>query len=336
MKVIEIVRYGAPEEACDCVEAPDLPAPGAGEIVADVEAFPLNPADLHTLAGNYAVRPPLPARLGAEAVGRISAVGPDVAGLAVGDRVIFRCRENWASRRHVKAGDVLRLPAALQGDVPADLVLQAAMLKVNPATALLMLRNYVTPAAGEWVIQNAANSAVGTHLARMAAAEGWRTINVVRSDAAAEVVRAAGGDAVVRDGPDLAAAVAKVAGGARIALGIDALAGAHTGRLADCLSDGATLVNYGRLTDKECHVEARHFIYRGLALTGFWLSPALVRIGPAATAALYADLAGRIASGALRAPVEATYPIERIREAVAHAHRGGRAGKILVTPNGPL
>jgi NADPH:quinone reductase-like Zn-dependent oxidoreductase len=50
--------------------------------------------------------------------------------------------------------------------------------------------------------------------------------------------------------------------------------------------------------------------------------------------ALYADLAGRIASGALRVEVEATYPIAEIKAALAHAEREGRGGKILVTPNG--
>ena len=58
-------------------------------MVVEVEAFPINPADLLTLTGGYAVRPKLPATLGAEAVGRIRALGDGVGGLAVGDRVIL-------------------------------------------------------------------------------------------------------------------------------------------------------------------------------------------------------------------------------------------------------
>ena len=54
------------------------------------------------------------------------------------------------------------------------------MLKVNPATALLMLRNYVALQPGDWVIQDAANSGVGTNLIRLAKADGIRTVNVVR------------------------------------------------------------------------------------------------------------------------------------------------------------
>ena len=52
--------------------------------------------------------------------------------------------------------------------------------------------------------------------------------------------------------------------------------------------------------------------------------------------ALYGELAERVASGELTADVEAVYPIEEIREALEHAARAGRDGKVLVTPNGPV
>jgi NADPH:quinone reductase-like Zn-dependent oxidoreductase len=52
--------------------------------------------------------------------------------------------------------------------------------------------------------------------------------------------------------------------------------------------------------------------------------------------AIYADLAGKIRDGVLKAPIEATYTIDDIKLALAHAQRGGRNGKVLVLPNGPL
>src|SRR2546430_15521079 len=70
MKKVEITAYGAPEEIADCVEAPDVGAPGPGEIVFDVLAFPINPADLSFCRGNYRLHPELPATPGAECVGR--------------------------------------------------------------------------------------------------------------------------------------------------------------------------------------------------------------------------------------------------------------------------
>ena len=52
--------------------------------------------------------------------------------------------------------------------------------------------------------------------------------------------------------------------------------------------------------------------------------------------ALYAELAAEVREGVLSAPVDATYPIEEIKSALAHAQRRGRHGKVLVLPNGPI
>jgi NADPH:quinone reductase-like Zn-dependent oxidoreductase len=298
-------------------------------VVIEVLAFPINPADLLTITGNYAVRPQLPATLGAECVGRIAAVGADVRDLAVGDPVINLGRDNWCQRRKVPAAQALKVP-------PDADPLQLAMLKVNPATALLMLRNYVDLRPGEWVIQDAANSGVGTNLIRLAAADGIRTVNVVRRDSLIEPLRAIGADVVVVDGADLAERVRQATGGGTIRLAIDAIGGDIVLRLADCLAEGGTVVNYGLLSGQPCQLGAHHTIFRGITLTGFWLQKNLTAMGRSHLEALYADLAARLASGTLGVEVEATYPIEEIKAALAHAERQGRSGKILVLPNGPI
>jgi NADPH:quinone reductase-like Zn-dependent oxidoreductase len=140
---------------------------------------------------------------------------------------------------------------------------------------------------------------------------------------------------VVVDGGDLAARVQHATAGAPIRLAIDAIGGAMVLRLADCLAEGGTVVNYGLLSGQPCQLGAHHTIFKGITLTGFWLQKALTAMARGDLQELYADLAGRIASGALRVEVEATYPIAEIKVALAHAEREGRGGKILVTPNGP-
>ena len=205
MKRVEIAAYGAPEIVAECVEAPDVGPPGAGEIVFDVLAFPINPADLSFCRGNYRLHPPLPATPGAECVGRVSAIGAGVTDIKPGDLVINLERENWAQRR--------RLPAQAAIPIPAGLDLkQAAMLRINPATAQLLLEDHVALNPGDWVIQNVANSAVGRHLIVLAKARGWRTINVVRREDVAAELRALGGDVVLTDGPDLAERARATAG----------------------------------------------------------------------------------------------------------------------------
>jgi NADPH:quinone reductase-like Zn-dependent oxidoreductase len=328
MKQVQFTAFGVPHEVAACVEVADVGAPGADEVVIEVLAFPINPADLLTMTGGYAVRPQLPATLGAECVGRVAALGSNVRQLAVGDVVINLGRDNWCQRRKVPAAQALKVPA------DADL-LQLAMLKVNPATALLMLRNYVELQPGDWVIQDAANSGVGTNLIRLAKADGIRTMNVVRRASLTRPLAAIGADVIVVDGDDLAECVRDATGGAPIRLGIDAIGGAIVLRLADCLAEGGTVVNYGLLSGQPCQLGAQHTIFKGITLTGFWLQKALTTMARPDLEALYAGLAARIADGTLRVEVEATYPIEEIKAALAHAEREGRSGKILVLPNGP-
>ena len=65
MKQVLIDRYGPPHEVARCAEVPDVGAPGVGEVVFEVLAFPINPADVSFCKGTYRLKPPLPATLGA-------------------------------------------------------------------------------------------------------------------------------------------------------------------------------------------------------------------------------------------------------------------------------
>ncbi|HYU13495.1 MAG TPA: 2-enoyl thioester reductase domain-containing protein, partial [Stellaceae bacterium] len=219
MKKVEITAYGVPEQVAHCVDTPDVGSPGPGEIVFDVLAFPINPADLSFCRGNYRLHPSLPATPGAECVGRVAAVGAGVTHIKPGDLVIHMQRENWTQRRRISAADAIPLPAGL------DLA-QAAMLRINPATAQLLLEDHVALSPGDWVIQNVANSAVGRHLIVLAKARGVRTVNIVRRDDVAAELKALGADVVLSDGPDLAERARDAVGRAPIRLGIDAVSGA--------------------------------------------------------------------------------------------------------------
>jgi NADPH:quinone reductase-like Zn-dependent oxidoreductase len=328
VKRVEIGAYGAPEEVARVVEVPDFGDPGPGEIVFDVLAFPINPADLSFCRGSYRFAPTFPATPGAECVGRVRAVGSGAGDLKPGDLVINLQRENWAQARRVRAEDAIPIPAGLD-------LLQAAMLRINPPTAMLLLEDHVALQPGDCVIQNVANSAVGRHVIVLAKARGVRTINVVRRDDVAGELRALGADSVIQDGPDLPMRAHEASGGAPIRLGIDAVSGDATRRIADSVSDGAIVVNYGSLSGEDPVVGRAALTQRGVVLTGFILGRGLAKRSPEQVRALYADLGEKLRAGILRAPIDSTYPIEQIKEALTHAQRAGRNGKILVLPNGP-
>ena len=329
MKAVRYDRFGQPHEVAACAEVPDPGPPAADEVVIEMEACPINPVDLLTIEGRYAVRPALPATPGSEGVGRILAAGDGVRGLAPGDRVLHLGRDNWVQRIRTKAAQVIKTPAG------AD-VGQLAMAKINPATALLMLRNYRVLGPGEWVLQDAANSGVGTCLIRLAHEAGLHSVNVVRREGLAEGLGALGADAVLVDGPDLAERVRAATGGAPLRLAIDAVAGDICIRLADCLADDGVLVNYGLLSGAPCQITAHQTVFRGITLTGFWLARYLGSAPAAEIRALYDEILPRIADGTLAVPIEARYDISEIQAALAHAARPGRSGKVLLRPNGPV
>ena len=327
MKRVDIDRYGAPEEVARCVEVADVGAPGAGEVVFDVLLFPINPADVSFCRGTYRLRPPLPATPGAECVGRVSAVGDSVAHVKPGDLVINLQRENWAQRRRVKADDVISIPAGMD-------LQQAAMLRINPPTALLLMSDFVELKPGDWIIQNVANSAVGRLVIRLSLALGVRTMNVVRRAALFDELKTLGADACVVDGPDLAERVKAANGAAPIRLALDAVSGPATARLSSCLAEGGVVVNYGSMSGQDPVMSRAGLSGGGQKLVGFILGRGLATRTLDQVRALYGELGRQVKDGYLSAPVEKVYPIEEITAALAHAQRGERSGKILVAPSG--
>jgi len=329
MKQARLERYGNPEDGVRCAEVDDVGAPGPGEVVFDVLAFPINPADISMCRGTYRLRPALPATPGAEGVGRVTAVGAGVTHVQAGDLVINLQRENWAQRRRVKGDDVIAVPPDID-------LLQGAMLRINPPTALLLLTDLIELKPGDWVIQNVANSAVGRLVISLAKARGIKTMNVVRRESLFAELTALGADACVVDGPELAEMVKEKAGGGAIRLGLDAVSGRATARLSACVGEGGAVCNYGSMSGEDPVMSRASLIGNGQKLVGFILGRALATRTLAQVRAIYADLGQQVAKGTLSAPVEKVYPIEDIKTALVHAQRAERTGKILVAPNGPV
>lgn len=314
-----------PQASIEAVEF-SLPELVSGQTLVQVLAAPINPSDVLTLTGVYGMLPPLPAVGGNEGVGKVVALGPDTKGPAIGQTVLLPVGcGTWSS--HIVADAKTLMPLPNDADP-----LQLAMMTVNPPTASLMLSEFVHLQPGEWVIQNAANSAVGTYLMQIAKARGLKTVNIVRRESAVAGVLEAGGDVVLVDGEQLAKRVAEATGGAKIRLGIDAVGGQSTDHLATSLAEGGVLVNYGAMSGEPCQISPASFVFRDVTLRGFWLSKWFIKSSPESRMVVFGEIAQLIASGKLKTRIQATYSIEQIKEAVAAAAAGEREGKILLVP----
>jgi NADPH:quinone reductase-like Zn-dependent oxidoreductase len=315
MRAVQLTTYGNPLEGLKYVDLPETAAPGPNEVLIGIEFAPLNPSDLLLAQGIYGVRPALPSVIGNEGVGRVIAVGAGVQNVKVGDRVLAPLSSfTWRERMVLPADGLFALPPGADPQ-------QLSMLAINPPTASLLLSEYVDLKPGEWVVQNAANSAVGRWVIAFAKARGLKTVNIVRRAELVPELKAIGGDVVVVDSPDVSKEIKAAVGKAELRLALDGVSGPATGVLASTLSLHGTLVIYAAMSEAPMSISPLDAIFKDLTMRGFWLGhdESLAKSAPAMVQA-----AEMIASGRVQIPVAATYPLSSIKEAVAHALRGGK------------
>ncbi len=326
MKAIRVDAFGPPAEVVRYLEVPEPESPREGEIKVSVEATPINPSDLLILSGLYGALPRLPTVPGKEGVGRVLEVGPGVRGLERGTRVLLPIGAGaWRERMKVMAEDVIEAPE----DVPAE---KLSMATLNPLAAHFLLTALVKLEPGDFVVQNAASSAIGRWIVTLAKELGIKTVNVVRRASLCEPLRALGANVVLVDGAELGKRITAATRGASIRLGLDAVAGGATTRIASCVGRGGTVVSYGMLSGEPGHIATNDLVFRDIHLRGFWLASHLTTITKDEVRALRTRMASLVASSAVDVPVEATYTLDRIKDAVTHAEREGRNGKIVLVP----
>jgi len=324
-KTIRAVIYethGNPIEVLRVVEQP-WPVPLASEVVVQMRAAPLNPADVNAIEGKYPVWPELPATPGMEGAGVVVELGVEVENIALGDQVILP--HNFGTWREACA-----VPADKLIVVPAEVdPMQAGMLKINPLTAWRMLHDFVSLGRGDWFIQNAANSAAGRAAIQIARALGYRSVNVVRRPELLDELRAEGGDVVLLDDEQLRAAVAEQTGGANIRLALNAVGGESALRMAKTLASDATMVTYGAMSLQPLTIPNGMLIFKNLRFTGFWVNKWYDHATSADRTATFAALFEMAKRGSLRTKIEKTYSLGEATAAIRHAMQNKRDGKIV-------
>lgn len=314
--------HGNPTEVLRVVEQP-WPTPAADEVVVQMRAAPLNPADINAVEGKYPVRPQLPATPGMEGAGIVVEVGSEAAGVAIGDQVILPHNfGTWREACAVKAEKLVVAPAEIEP-------VQAAMLKVNPITAWRMLHDFVPLQRGDWFIQNAANSAAGRCAIQIGRELRLRSVNVVRRPELVDELRNEGGDVVLLDSEDLRDQIASETERAPIRLALNAVGGESAVRMAKTLAPRAAIVTYGAMSLQPLTIPNGMLIFKELRFTGFWVNKWYDGATPEQRRETFAPLFEMAKRGLLRTKVEKTYSLGEANEAVSHAMQNKRGGKIV-------
>ncbi len=325
MLSVKFDRFGKPAEVLRVEEVP-IPEPAAGEVLVKLLARSINPSDLLTIEGVYGRLPQLPATPGYEGAGIVAALGEGVTGLSVGQRVIpLGVVGTW--QEYVLAAPSMLIPTP-EGMNDAT----AAQFVVNPLTAWIMVVEDLCLQPGEWLLQTAAGSALGKMVIQIAILKGFKTINVVRRPEQVEELKALGADEVICSSQeDIQQRVLQLTGGKGVRAAIDAVGGTVGAATAKALSLGGVMLVYGLLSFEPIPLDSGAMIFKASTVRGFWLSDWLAKASPAKRFEVIQQVLGLMASGQIAPPVEAEYPLKDIIDAVKHAERSGRHGKIILT-----
>jgi NADPH:quinone reductase-like Zn-dependent oxidoreductase len=326
MKRIVFDRTGPPAEVLRVEDDVPAPEPKRGEVLVRMLASPINPSDLMYVAGKYGLKPRLPATPGFEGVGIVESHGGGVLGwLRKGKRVavISDRTGTWCEYTLTKARQVIPVPDDIADE-------QAATFFVNPATAIIMIREVLRVEGGEWLLQSASGGELGKMVIRLGRKDGFRTINVVRRREQVKELKQLGADEVIveSDGP-LPEQVARIAsGGVRHA--IDPVGGATGSAVVASLAPGGRCLLYGALTDEPVSLHPRLVIGNDLRVEGFWLGAWARQSGVFTMLKLFRQVRALMREGVLQSTFAATYPLEDIRKAAEHAAAPGKGGKVLL------
>ena len=315
-------RHGNPADVLN-VESRSSPTPGASEAIVRMRAAPINPADLNQIEGKYPIRAELPATPGFEGAGAVTDIGANVTNIGPGALVILPHNVGtWRDAVAVKADELVVVPAGIEP-------VYAAMLKINPMTAWRLLHDYVDLEKGDWLIQNAANSAAGRAVIQIAHELGYKTVNVVRRAELIDELRAEGGDVVLVDGQSLREEVKAATSGAPIRLGLNAVGGDSALRLANCLAPESTLVTYGAMGLQPLKIPNGLLIFKDVRFRGIWINKWYDNATKQERMEAFRALFEMAKRGLLKTKVEKAYPLTEAKAAVTHAAQGKRSGKII-------
>jgi trans-2-enoyl-CoA reductase len=320
VKALTFSEFGRPLEVLR-LEERELPDPAADEVRIRILAAPVHPSDFGILLGKYGNLPELPAVGGREGVGEVEEVGSAVTDLAVGDHVsIPKGVGSWQEAANVKAAECFSIPK----EIPVNM---AAMVMVNPPTAWRLLRD-ANLSPGDWLVQNAANSAVGLHVIEMARHMDLKTLNVVRREELIGPLKEHGGDVVVLEDSGYEKQIGELTGGGAVRLALNSVGGESAIRLVKALSPGGLHITFGAMTFEPVRIPTRQLIFEGLVMKGFWMDQWFRENSRARIQIMFDKIFDLMKKGVIRPPVDSVYSLDDYKSALKAAG-SPRLGKVL-------
>jgi len=323
MRAVRCNQYGTPASLV-VEEVPD-PVAGEGQVVVEVAAAAVNFPDVLLVADRYQLHVPVPFTPGSELAGTVVSVGPGVADLSVGDRVMGATLVGAFA-------ELVAMPAsALERVAPSVDLHTAAAFGVAHRTAYHALRSVARARPGEWVVVLGAAGGVGLAAVELGTVIGTRVLAAASSPAKLDLCRAKGAAGVVDyRAEDLKARIKKITGGGADVV-IDPVGGPLAEAALRAMRWGGRLVSVGFASGEIPRIPLNLVLLKGVVVTGFTME-GLARHQPDDVARDEAELRDLLASGRAVPYVSARYPLDEVARALGDLAERRAMGKVLVEP----
>ncbi|CAG9817870.1 unnamed protein product [Phaedon cochleariae] len=263
-------EYGDPLKVLK-KEPDEIQEPKENQVLVQMLAAPVNPADINTIQGKYPSKPPLPAVPGNEGVAQVVKLGSGVSNITIGDHVVPLTNNlgTWRTHLILPQENLLKIPKTLG-------IVEAATLTVNPCTAYRMLRDFADLKPGDTVIQNGANSACGQNVIQICRSWGLKTVNIVRNrpdiDKLKEFLTSLGASFVLTEEELRTTDIFKTDKIERPRLALNCVGGKSALEIMRYLQNGSPLVTYGGMSREPVTVPTSALIFKDLQICGFWMT----------------------------------------------------------------
>src|SRR4249920_133503 len=322
MKAIRAIAPGGPE-VLRYEDTPE-PTPKAGEATVKIDAAGINYIDVYQRSGQYKLN--LPLTLGLEAGGTVTAVGPNVTEVKVGDKVAYTgVAGAYAQYAAVPAARLVTLPAGLS-------TRQGAAAMLQGLTAHYLACSTYPLKSGDTCLVHAAAGGVGLLLCQIAKLRGARVIGTVSTDEKAKLAREAGADeTIIYTRQDFEAEVKRMTDGKGVQVVYDAVGKTTWDKSLNSLAPRGLIALYGASSGPIGQIDPQIFNAKGSL---FLTRPSLGHYTATRDELLQraGEVLGWVRDGKLKLRMEFEFPLKDAAE--AHRALEGRktTGKVLLTP----
>ncbi|QYK42818.1 MAG: quinone oxidoreductase [Paracoccaceae bacterium] len=322
-RAVVIEAHGGPEVLK--IGQRDVPPPGPGQVTVELRAGGLNFIDVYQRSGLYPLA--MPATMGMEAAGVVTAVGAEVTHLVEGQRVAYAAGPPgaWADLRTMGAGQVCPLPDALSFE-------EGAAMMLKGLTTNYLFRRTVPIGRGDTVLFHAAAGGVGLIACQWARSEGIRLIATAGTDEKCALALEHGAsEAINYAREDWVARVRDLTGGRGVDVVMDAVGAATFDGSLNCLRPLGMMISFGNASGKVPPFDIGTLAAKGsLKITRPTLFTHIA--DPATCQAMAAELFGKVVSGAVTIRIDQRFPLAEVAEAQRVLEARATTGSTVLLP----